>query len=294
DADLSESTKTRIKSSGDFAARDGSEPGRNVRYGVREHAMGAVANGIAYHGGCRTYTATFFVFADYMRPAMRLAAMNDLPVAFVFTHDSVAVGEDGPTHQPVEQLMSLRVVPNLNVIRPADANETVEAWRAALARNDGPTALVLSRQGLPTLDRTRFAPAAGLERGGYTLLEAADPDVVLIGTGSEVSLACEVAERLAERGHRARVVSLPCWELFDAQDPEYRREVLGTEVPRVSLEAGATLGWERWIGDAGLAIGIDRFGSSAPGPEVMRHLGLDAEQVTARVERHLASQTAAR
>ena len=295
DADLSESTKTGLKGCGDFDGRATAEPGRNLRYGVREHAMGAIANGIAYHGGCRTYTATFFVFADYMRPAMRLAAMNDLPVTFVFTHDSVAVGEDGPTHQPVEQLMSLRVIPNLDVIRPADANETVEAWRAALSRTEGPTALVLSRQKLPTVDRSVLAPASGLERGGYVLRDAeGDPDVVLLATGSEVALALEVADLLASRGHAPRVVSMPSWERFEAQESAYRQSVLGRDVPRVSIEAGATLGWERWTGDRGLTIGIDRFGASAPGPEVMRHLGLDAEAIAGRVERHLTVQAPAR
>jgi transketolase len=290
DADLSESTKTGLKQSGDFSARRGAESGRNLRYGVREHAMGAIANGIAYHGGCRTFTATFFVFADYMRPAIRLAAMNDLPVTFVFTHDSVAVGEDGPTHQPVEHLMSLRVVPNLHVIRPADANETVEAWRAALARTEGPTVLVLSRQKLETIDRSRFAPAAGLERGGYVLREAPGgaPDLVLIATGSEVELACRAAETLQERGHAVRVVSMPCWESFAAQDSSYRTAVLGEGLTRVSIEAGTTLGWERWIGDRGLAIGIDRFGLSAPGEQAMAHLGLELEAVVGRIERHLA------
>ncbi|QDU68966.1 transketolase [Engelhardtia mirabilis] len=292
DADLSGSTKTSIKSSGDFDGRDGAEPGRNIRYGVREHAMAAAANGMAYHGGCRTFTATFFCFADYMRPALRLAAMNDLPVINVFTHDSIAVGEDGPTHQPVEHLMSLRVIPGLHVVRPADADETREAWRHALLRSEGPTAIVLTRQGILVRDRADLAPASGLERGGYVLRQAsaASAAVVLVATGSEVELALDSAAALEAAGHPTRVVSLPCWEVFADQDPAYRAEVLGGGGLRVSIEAGSTLGWERWIGEDGLAIGIDRFGASAPGDELMAEYGLTPPQVVERVERHLAAR----
>ncbi|MBI1381414.1 MAG: transketolase [Planctomycetaceae bacterium] len=287
DADLSESTKTALHGEADFDGRTGA--GRNLRYGVREHAMAGIANGIAYHGGLRTYTATFFCFADYMRPSMRLAAMNKLPVVYVFTHDSLAVGEDGPTHQPVEHLLSLRAIPNLVVLRPADANETREAWCAALERKGGPTALVLSRQKLPLLDRKTAGSAAELRRGAYVVSEpqGAEAKVVLIASGSEVSLALEVQIRLAASGVGARVVSMPSWELFATQDTAYRNTVLPPQIPlRVSIEAGRTLGWERWIGDGGLAIGVDGFGHSAPGDEVFAHHGLEAGAIAQRILAH--------
>ena len=270
DADLSCSTKTALVGLGSQSGSDAL--GRNLHYGVREHAMGAAANGIAYHGGFRTFASTFFCFADYMRPSVRLAALSGLPVVYVWTHDSVGVGEDGPTHQPVEHLMSLRVMPNLHVVRPADANETVEAWRHALRRTDGPTALVLTRQKVPVL--TTPERAAGLQRGGYVLREPkSDLGAVLIATGSEVSLAFAAAESLDSEGVGVRVVSLPCWELFEAQDSGYRESVLPAGVPRVAVEAGATLGWERYVGN-GPVVGVDRFGASAPGPEVAARLGL--------------------
>jgi transketolase len=279
DADLSCSTKTALVGLGSQSAVDA--VGRNLHYGVREHAMGAAANGIAYHGGFRTFASTFFCFADYMRPSIRLAALSGLPVVYVWTHDSVGVGEDGPTHQPVEHLMSLRAMPNLHVLRPADANETVEAWRHALLRTEGPTALVLTRQKVPTL--TTPETAAGLRRGGYVLR---NPEsglrAVLIATGSEVPLATAAAEQLDGEGVGVRVVSLPCWELFEAQDAAYRESVLPAGLPRVAVEAGATLGWERYVG-SGPVVGVDRFGASAPGPEVAARLGLTEDAVRAAV-----------
>jgi len=289
DADLSESTKTAIEGSSDFRASGGG--GRNLRYGVREHAMGAIANGIAYHGGLRSYTATFFVFSDYMRPAMRLAAMNHLPVTFVFTHDSVAVGEDGPTHQPVEHLAALRAMPNLHVLRPADANETSEAWRYAMKRGDGPCVLVLSRQKLPVLE----GKAAGLARGAYVLREPANGSAraLLIASGSEVHVALKAQELLAAEGIAARVVSMPCWEAFAAQSESYRESVLPAAIrARVSIEAGATFGWERWVGSSGKALGIDRYGASAPGNVVLEKLGMTAENAARLVRAQLEATTA--
>ena len=275
DADLSCSTKTALAGLGSQSASEAN--GRNLHYGVREHAMGAAANGIAYHGGFRTFASTFFCFADYMRPSVRLAALSGLPVVYVWTHDSVGVGEDGPTHQPVEHLMSLRAMPNLHVVRPADANETVEAWRHALLRTEGPTALVLTRQKVPTL--TTPERAAGLQCGGYVLRNPESAlGAVVIATGSEVSLAVAAAQRLDSEGLGVGVVSLPCWELFEAQSPAYRESVLPAGVPRVAVEAGATLGWERYVG-SGPVVGVDRFGASAPGAEVAARLGLTEDAV---------------
>jgi transketolase len=282
DADLGGSTKTVLKGEADFDGRTGA--GRNVRYGVREHAMGAIANGIAYHGGARTYTATFFVFSDYMRPALRLAAMNHLPVVNVFTHDSIGVGEDGPTHQPIEHLASLRAMPNLVVLRPGDAAETVEAWRVALASRRRPVALVLTRQNLPVFDRATHAPASGLQRGAYVLRDAPAPRAILIASGSEVALALAAQAELAAQGIATRVVSMPSWELFAEQDPAYRESVLPRALAaRVSIEAGATFGWERWIGPQGVAIGIDRFGASAPAERIFAELGLTPEHIVRAV-----------
>ena len=277
------------------ASFDGaSGKGRNVHYGVREHAMGAIANGIAYHGGARTYTATFFCFADYMRPAIRLAAMNHLPIAFVFTHDSIGLGEDGPTHQPVEHLAGLRAMPNLLVLRPADATETNECWKLALREEKRPSALILSRQDLPVLDRTKFPSAELVERGAYVL---SDPPAglglraVLIATGSEVSLALAVQKELAAQKLGARVVSMPSWELFEEQDEAYRAAVLPPEITaRVSLEAGATFGWTRWIGERGIAIGLDRFGGSAPANALFDKLGFSVERIV-RAVRSLVNDT---
>ncbi|MCA9726399.1 MAG: transketolase [Candidatus Eisenbacteria bacterium] len=285
-ADLDPSTKTFLKDSPNFdlAHRNG----RNVQYGVREHAMGAIVNGMAAHGGLRPFGATFFVFSDYMRPTIRLAALSHLPSIFVFTHDSIGLGEDGPTHEPIEHLASLRAMPNLVVSRPADARETAEAWQAALARTDGPTVLVLSRQNLPQQDRSHGALGReeGALRGGYVLRDsgAGDPEVVLIATGSEVAVAIEAAGRLEKR-RRVRVVSLPSWELFEAQDPNYRSAVLGPDdVCRITIEAGATMGWERYRGARGACVGVDRFGASAPGETVMAKLGITADRVVALAE----------
>jgi transketolase len=288
DADLSGSTDTSLKDAGSFDGQTGA--GRNLHFGVREHTMGAIANGIAYHGGLRPFVATFFVFSDYMRPAVRLAALNELPVIFVWTHDSVGLGEDGPTHQPVEHLMSLRALPQLHVLRPGDAVETAEAWRWALTHREGPVAFVLTRQKLPVLDRRRLGSAAGVARGAYVL---ADPDggapqAIIIATGSEVPVALAARDLLAEEGVRARVVSMPCWESFEAQSAEYREAVLPAAVKaRVSVEAGVTFGWSRWVGDAGVAIGIDRFGASAPGETNMEKFGFTADNVARTVRRLL-------
>jgi transketolase len=234
----------------------------------------------------RPFTATFFVFSDYERPAIRMAAISRLPVTFVFTHDSIGVGEDGPTHQPVEQLMSLRLIPNLWVIRPADANEVVEAYRIAMQRNDGPVAVILTRQKTPTFDRAKLAPAKGVHKGGYVLCDAAGgtPQAVLIATGSEVALALAAQDKLLAQGIRARVVSLPCWEIFAAQSPEYQDSVIPRAIEaRVSIEAGTTLGWQRWVGDQGVAIGIDRFGASGPGGVLMKQFGFHADAVVGAV-----------
>lgn len=282
DADLSSSTKTALKDMGSFDAQTGA--GRNIHFGVREHAMGSIVNGMAYHGGVRGYTATFFVFSDYMRPPVRLAAISKLPAIYVWTHDSIGVGEDGPTHQPVEHLMALRVVPNLRVIRPADANETAEAWRLAMERTDGPTALVLTRQKIATFDRSKYGDASGTRRGAYVVAEG--DDAIVIATGSEVSLALEARELLEKAGVSCRVVSMPCWELFEAQADEYRESVLPEAVKaRVSVEAGVTFGWSRYLGDKGRAIGIDRYGASAPGGIVFEKLGLTPESVAETVKR---------
>jgi transketolase len=280
DADLSCSTMTSLPGLGDFSGETGL--GRNIHYGVREHAMGAIANGMAYHGGVRSFTATFFVFSDYERPAIRMAALSKLPVIFVFTHDSIGVGEDGPTHQPVEQLAALRAIPNLWVMRPADGNETAEAYRVTMKRHDGPVAMILTRQKAPTLDRDKLAPATGLAKGAYVLSEAAGgpPQVILIATGSEVTLALAAQEKLLASGIRARVVSMPCWELFSEQTAEYRDSVIPHDVPaRVSIEAGVSLGWHRWVGDRGVTIAIDRFGASGPGSVLIKQFGFTPDNI---------------
>jgi transketolase len=292
DADLSESTKTGLKDGGRFDGRSAAL-GRNIHYGVREHAMGAIANGIAYHGGLRTYTATFFCFADYMRPAIRLAALNHLPVVFVFTHDSLALGEDGPTHQPVEHLASLRCIPGLRTIRPGDSAETAVAWRAALEHHEGPTALVLTRQKVPVIDRQGRGSAEGLLQGGYVLSEgsAHAAHVTLIATGSELALALEVQALLDRRGVAARVVSLPCWELFEQQDSAYRRGVLRPgETLGVAIELGVSFGWERYVGRDGLVIGVDRFGASAPAEHLLEHYGFSAAKIADRVQQQLKAR----
>jgi len=296
-ADLNPSTFTWLKGYGDFQRPDlpqagvqgkvGGEwgyGGRNIHFGVREHAMGSIAVGMALHGGLIPYTATFFTFADYMRPPIRLAALMGLRVICVFTHDSIGLGEDGPTHQPVEHLMSLRVMPNLTVIRPADAAETVEAWRAALLNTAGPTALVLTRQNVPALNREVLAPAKGLRQGGYILKDAEGnkPEIILIGTGSEVEIALAAEDKLTAAGKRVRVVSLPCWELFDRQPASYREQVLPSAVKaRVAVEAGIKLGWEHYVGTEGKVVGMETFGASAPSPVLFEKFGITVDAVVA-------------
>jgi transketolase len=307
-ADLDPSTKTALKGLGDFnpplqagedaQGSDGggwSPAGRNLHFGVREHAMGAIANGMAAHLGCIPYTATFLIFSDYMRPPMRLAALSQLHVIHVFTHDSVALGEDGPTHQPIEQLAGLRAIPNLTVIRPGDANETAVAWRVAIEHCDAPVTLVFTRQAVPTLDRTRMASAEGLRQGAYVLDGGeGDPAVILIASGSEVHLIVEAAQRLRETGLAVRCVSMPSWELFDAQPREYRDSVLPPTIrARLAVEAGATQGWSKYVGDIGDVIGIDHFGASAPGDVNLREFGFTVEEVCRRAQAVLSSATAA-
>ena len=290
-ADLSESNLTDIKGAGDFEVE---AAGRNLRFGVREHAMGGIANGIAYHGGFIPYVATFLTFSDYMRGSVRLAALAGLHVIYVWTHDSVGLGEDGPTHQPVEHYAALRAIPNLWFVRPGDANEAAAAWALAVERRDGPVALALTRQKLPTLAGTAELAREGLRRGGYVLRHASSeagggaPAIILIATGSELQLAMGAAEALEAEGMPARVVSLPCWERFDAQDSAYRDAVLPPAVTaRVTMEMGISLGWERYAGDAGAIIGIDHFGASSPAPTIFEHFGFTTERVT-KVARRVA------
>jgi transketolase len=298
-ADLDPSTRTMMKGKGDFesplvppggstpptqgmAGGDWGYAGRNIHFGVREHAMTAILTGLAHHGGVLPFGATFLTFSDYMRPGIRLAALSGARVIYVWTHDSIALGEDGPTHQPVEHLASLRAMPNLMMLRPADATETVEAWRIALQHTGGPVGLVLTRQKLPVLDRATLAPASGVARGAYVLAEAGDspPEVILIATGSEVSLALEAHQRLVADGIRSRVVSMPSWDLFDSQPQSYRDAVLPPQVrARVAIEAAAPFGWERYVGLHGAIIGVNGFGASAPGPVVMREFGFTADHV---------------
>jgi transketolase len=281
-ADLAPSTNTYIKEFGEFQA--GSYGGRNFRFGVREHAMGAITNGMAVHGGIRPFTATFLIFSDYMRPAVRLAALMEIPVVFIFTHDSIGLGEDGPTHQPIEHLMALRAIPGLTVIRPADANETVEAWRVALAQH-GPSCLVLTRQNLPILDRSGTQSSGGVERGAYVIADPPGerPQAILIATGSEVSVAMGAHKVLAEQGVAARVVSMPSWELFERQSPEYRANVLPPDVTaRLAVEAGSPQGWYKYVGTGGDVVGMTRFGASAPGKVNLEKFGFTPENVAAR------------
>jgi transketolase len=299
-ADLDPSTHTALKGLGDFQSpalhpddRQGAVGeawdygGRNLHFGVREHGMGAIVNGMAAHGGTIPFGATFLTFSDYMRPALRLAALMGLHVIHVFTHDSIGLGEDGPTHQPVEHLAALRAIPNLVVIRPGDANEAAVAWQVALEQNDRPVALVLSRQSLPILDRGSFAPASMLWRGGYVLADSAgeNPDLILIATGSELSLAVAAREKLAAKNIRARLVSLPSWELFDEQPREYRDAVLPPKVAkRLAIEAGSPQGWHRYVGMQGEIIGVERFGASAPGDVVLREYGFTVRNICERAE----------
>jgi transketolase len=309
-ADLNPSTKTAMSGLGDFERREPtpaagsprtqgavggawSYAGRNIHFGVREHAMAAAVTGLAVHGGVIPYAATFLTFSDYMRPSIRLASLSKAHVIYVWTHDSLALGEDGPTHQPVEHLASLRAIPGMLLLRPSDATETVEAWRVALSHRDGPVGIVLTRQKLPVLDRTKVAPASGLAKGAYVLAEhGTAPDAVLIATGSEVSLALAAHESLTREGIATRVVSMPSWELFEAQPRAYRESVLPPRVrARVSIEAASPFGWERYVGHEGLIIGVDRFGASAPGPVVMREYGFTTDHVVAAVKQLLASKS---
>ncbi|MCW2971042.1 MAG: transketolase, partial [Solirubrobacterales bacterium] len=303
-ADLVESTKTVFDGGGEFSRV---HAGRNVPFGIREHAMGAIVNGSSAHGGIvKPYGSTFLIFSDYMRPAVRLSALMALPVMWVWTHDSVGLGEDGPTHQPVEHYAALRAIPRLWVIRPADANETAAAWRVGLEREDGPVALLLSRQNIPVLDRGEVAPAEGLERGGYVLWDSADgdfgddgpparggsgPSLILISTGAEVAPTLVAGRTVAADGVHVRVVSMPCMELFEAQPPEYRDEVLPpATTARLAVEPGASMSWWRWVGDHGSVLGLDRFGASAPGTTVLEKLGFNTENITARARQVLESK----
>lgn len=284
DADLAPSTKTQLKSFGDF--EPGHYDGRNIHFGVREHAMGSIVNGIVLNGMTWSYGATFFAFSDYQRPSLRLASIMGIPTIFVYTHDSVLLGEDGPTHQPIEQLMSLRAMPKLYVIRPADANESVDAWAWAMQNRRNPMALVFTRQKVPVLDLS--GAQGNLTNGAYILREAngGKPDVILMGTGSEVALCVGAAEELEKAGTAARVVSFPSWEIFEQQPESYRKEVFPPEVTaRVSVEAGATLGWCRWVGADGVSVGIDHFGASAPAAEIAKRMGLTVENVVRAANR---------
>jgi transketolase len=282
-ADLATSNNTLLRGAGEFSPQN--HAGRNIYFGVREHGMGAILNGLAVHGGVIPYGATFLIFSDYMRPAIRLAALSELPVIYVFTHESIGLGEDGPTHQPIEHLAALRAMPQLMVIRPADANETTVAWRVALTHQHGPVALALTRQNLPIFDRARMAAAEGLEQGAYVLIEAESgtPDMILIASGSEVALAVEARTQLTQQGVQARVVSMPSWELFEAQPQAYREMVLPPSVrKRLAIEAGVPQGWRDYVGAEGDIIGLTRFGASAPGPVVMEKLGFNVPNVVAR------------
>ena len=293
-ADLNPSCFTWLKGMGDFQSPQLSKEGlhgmvggawdytgRNIHFGIREHAMGSITVGMALHGGFIPYTATFLTFADYMRPPMRLAALMGLRSVFVFTHDSIGVGEDGPTHQPVEQIMNLRQVPNMTVIRPADANETLEAWRIAITNTQGPTTLIFSRQNLPVLDRSICNAASGTKQGGYILWESSpDPELILIATGSEISLTLTAARKLAENGIKVRVVSLPSWEIFDRQPREYRDSILPPAITaRIAIEAGIKLGWEHYVGLNGKIIGMETFGASAPAPVLYEKFGITVEKI---------------
>jgi transketolase len=289
-ADLAPSTKTRLTfaGAGDFQAE--SSGGRNLHFGIREHAMGAVLNGMALVK-VRAYGSTFMIFSDYAKPAIRLSALMELPVVYVFTHDSIGVGEDGPTHQPIEQLATLRSIPGLVVLRPADANEVAEAWKVIMKLHHEPAALILTRQALPTIDRNKFASAAGVAQGAYVLADAPDgkPQVLLLATGSEVALCLDAYERLKAEGIKARVVSMPSWELFDDQPQEYRERVLPPNVTaRVSVEQASTFGWARYVGASGHSIGMRSFGASAPLKDLLKKFGFTTEQVVAAAKEQLA------
>jgi transketolase len=276
-ADLTGSNNTELKGAGVFSATN--HTGRNFHFGVREHGMGAALNGLALHGGFIPFGGTFLIFSDYMRPSIRLAALTHLRTIYVFTHDSIGLGEDGPTHQPIEQLAALRAIPNVVVIRPSDPTEVVEAWKAALAHRIGPVALVLTRQKVAVVDRAKYAPAAGLHQGGYILADSQNPEVVLVSTGSEVELAVGAYEKLKAEGRRARVVSMPCLEYFARQPAEYQESVLPPDVPVIAVEAGVPQSWYRWVGSNGAILGIERFGASAPYQTTYREFGLTVERI---------------
>lgn len=287
-ADLASSNNTMIKEAQDFTKKN--YAGRNIWFGVREFAMAAAMNGMALHGGVKPYVGTFFVFSDYLRPAVRLSAIMKKPVTYVFTHDSIAVGEDGPTHEPIEQLAAFRAMPGLSVIRPADGNETQAAWRLALESTDQPTALVLTRQGLPTLEGTKEKAYEGVKRGAYIISDSkhATPEVILIATGSEVQLAIQAQEELFKQGVDTRVVSMPSWDRFEEQDASYKEKVLPSEVTkRVSIEMGSTLGWERYTGNTESIIGIDMFGASAKGDKVVEEYGFTVGNIIKHVSKTL-------
>lgn len=284
-ADLAPSNKTMVKN---ISESGSGKVGRILHYGVRENAMGSIQNGIAYYGGFINFSATFFVFMDYMRPAVRLAALSGLQSIYVFTHDSIFVGEDGPTHQPVEHLAVSRAIPNLNVIRPCDAEETVEAWISAIERQDGPTLIALSRQNLPVIDKTGSYSAKDLAKGGYVIHDYDSHDLVILSTGSEVHLSIEAAKRLfSERGVKARVVSLPCWELFDRQDELYRKEILGTCGKRAVVEAGIKMGWEKYTGENALFITVDEFGRSAPESDIADYFGFTVDRIYEKLVKYM-------
>ena len=282
-ADLAPSNVTWINGSPAF--QKDCPQGRNFHFGVREHAMGALVNGMAVNGGVIPYGGTFLIFSDYMRPAVRLSALSHYPSIWVYTHDSIGLGEDGPTHQPVEHLAALRAIPNLVTIRPGDANEVREAWKVAIARRNGPTALIFSRQAMPTLDRNVYGPAEGLQRGAYVLadLGKGKPELILMASGSEVGLILEAGTRLVQAGINVRLVSFPCWELFKAQGQSYQESVLLPEVhKRLSVEAGISQGWERWVGEQGASISIESFGASSPYKTIYENYGLTSEAIIAR------------
>jgi transketolase len=287
-ADLGVSNNTDIKSSHSFEAD--SYDGRILHFGVREHAMGSTLTGISLNGGLIPYGGTFMTFSDYMRPAIRLAALSEVQVIYVFTHDSIGLGEDGPTHQPIEHLAALRAIPHLFVIRPADSLEVSEAWRIAILRRHAPTALALTRQKVAVIDRNKFAKADGLRRGAYVLADAQNPRLILLATGSEVSLALEAWQKLQDEGVAARVVSMPCWELFEEQPQEYRDQVLLPAVSaRLAVEAGVRQGWDRYVGPQGDVICLDRFGASAPGEVALKNLGFNIDNVMEHARRLLQS-----
>ena len=286
-ADLAHSNKVFLKGKGEFYCDTPS--GRNIHFGIREHAMGSAVNGMALHGGIIPFGATFFVFSDYMRASVRLAALMGIHSTFIYTHDSIGVGEDGPTHQPVEHLMSFRVMPDLIVIRPADANETVEAWKIAL-REKKPVLLVLTRQNVPVLDPEKYPITEGVKKGAYILEDAENPDLILIGTGSEVHVCLEAKDILEKEGIKVRVVSMPSWELFFRQPDDYKREVLPEELPKVAVEAGSSLGWKEIVGDKGIVIGMEGFGASAPGNELLERFGFTPENVAQKAKKLLVSR----